>query len=144
MLPIVSMAVILAFGIPAGNSMLPSTPGEGDVLRVNVTAYQWHWDVHYPDSDIRLVDEIHIPAHTAIDVHLSSADVIHSFWVPRLGRKLDMFPGRTNVLRLLADAPGVYRGQCAEFCGTGHAHMKLTVIAHSNEDFRRWEEGRDE
>lgn len=138
-LPITSMAVILAFGIPAGHRMLPLSLEDGEVLRVNVTAHQWWWEVSYPESGIRLVDELHIPAQTPVDVHLTSADVIHSFWVPRLGGKLDMLPGRTNVLRLNADAPGAYRGQCAEFCGTGHAHMKFTVIAHSPDDFRRWQ-----
>ena len=139
-LPITSMAAILAFGIPAGNRMLPLNPDDGEVLRIQVTAHQWYCDVRYPDTGIRLTDELHIPAQSAVDVYLTSADVIHSFWVPRLGGKLDMLPGRTNVLRLNAESPGVYRGQCAEFCGTGHAHMKFTVIAHSREDFRRWEQ----
>lgn len=139
-LPILSMTVIVAFGIPAGHRMLPFGPEEGDVFTVEVTAHQWRWEVHYPGAGIRLEDELHIPAQTPVDVRLTSADVIHSFWVPRLGGKLDMLPGRTNVLRLHADSPGTYRGQCAEFCGQGHAHMKFTVIAHSPEDFQTWEQ----
>lgn len=139
-LPITSMAVILAFGIPAGHRMLPVSQDNGEILRIDVTAHQWRWDVRYPKTGIRLADELHIPVKTAVDVHLTSADVIHSFWVPRLGGKLDMLPGRTNVLRLNAESPGVYRGQCAEFCGTGHAHMKFTVIAHSPDEFRRWQQ----
>lgn len=139
-LPITSMAVILAFGIPAGDRMLRLSADEGEVLRINVTAHQWRWDVRYPETGIRLADELHIPAQTPVDIYLTSADVIHSFWVPRLGGKLDMLPGRTNILRLKAEAPGVYRGQCAEFCGTGHAHMKFTVIAHSPDEFRRWQQ----
>lgn len=139
-LPITSLAVVLAFGIPAGHRMLPLSPGSGEALRIDVTAHQWRWEVSYPATDIRLADELHIPVQTPVDVYLTSADVIHSFWVPRLGGKLDMLPGRTNVLRLNAEAPGVYRGQCAEFCGTGHAHMKFTVTAHSQEDFRLWQQ----
>lgn len=139
-LPLVSMVVLLGFGIPAGHSMLPLPPDEGDPLDVHVTAHQWHWEVRYPNRDISLVNEVHIPAGRPVDVHLSSADVIHSFWVPRLGGKLDAIPGRTHVLRLQADEPGIYRGQCAEFCGTGHARMHFTVIAHTPEDFGAWRE----
>ncbi|OOG21016.1 cytochrome c oxidase subunit II [Thioalkalivibrio denitrificans] len=137
-LPLACIVVLLAFGIPAGHSMLPLPPDEGEALEVHVTARQWHWDVHYPDGDISLSNEVHIPAGRPVDVHVTSVDVIHSFWVPRLGGKLDAIPGRTNVLRLQADAPGSYRGQCAEFCGTGHAHMHFTVIAHDPEDFDAW------
>ena len=106
-----------------------------------MTARQWQWEVSYPDTGVRLRDELHIPAGAAVDLHLTSEDVIHSFWVPRLGGKLDMFPGRTNVLRLQADEPGLYYGQCAEFCGTGHAHMKFTVRAHAPDEFDAWLEG---
>lgn len=138
-LPVGSIALLLAFGIPAGHSMLP-LPEDGDVLEIRVTAHQWRWAVHYPDGNISLENELHIPTGRPVDVHLSSADVIHSFSVPRLGGKLDAIPGRTHVLRLLADAQGSYRGQCAEFCGTGHAHMHFTVIAHAPEDFATWRE----
>lgn len=137
-LPITSMVVILAFGIPAGHRMLPLPPEDGDALRIDVTAHQWWWEVRYPESGIALKDELHVPAGVPIDLYLTSADVIHSFWVPRLGGKLDMLPGRTNVLRLHADEPGTYRGQCAEFCGTQHAHMKFTVTAHSPENYQAW------
>jgi len=139
-LPMVSIVLLLSFGIPAGHSMLPLAPDEGDAFEVRVTAHQWHWEVRYPDRDVTLLNEVHIPAGRPVDVHLSSADVIHSFWVPRLGGKLDALPGRTQVLRLQADEPGLYRGQCAEFCGTGHTHMHFSVIAHSAEDFAAWRE----
>jgi cytochrome c oxidase subunit II len=137
-LPLGSITVLLAFGIPAGHSMLPLPPDEGEVIEIHVTAHQWWWEVAYPASNISLVDELHIPAGRPVDVHLSSADVIHSFWVPRLGGKLDAVPGRTQVLRIQADAPGSYRGQCAEFCGIGHAHMHFTVTAHEPSDFEAW------
>lgn len=140
-LPITAITLLLAFGIPIGHRMLPLPLAEGEPLRIDVTARQWQWEVSYPDTGVRLRDELHIPAGAAVDLHLTSEDVIHSFWVPRLGGKLDMFPGRTNVLRLQADEPGLYYGQCAEFCGTGHAHMKFTVRAHAPDEFDAWLEG---
>ncbi|MEX1057339.1 MAG: cytochrome c oxidase subunit II [Natronospirillum sp.] len=137
-LPLASITVLLFFGIPVGHSMLPLPVADGEVLRIDVTGHQWRWEVRYPDSGIELENELHIPTGTPIDLHLTSNDVIHSFWVPRLGGKVDMLPARTNVLRLEADAPGIYRGQCAEFCGLGHAHMKFTVTAHAPDDFATW------
>ena len=140
-LPIASMSVLLVFGIPIGHRMLP-LPVEGEqVLRIDVTGHQWWWQVQYPDHGMEMRDELHIPAGQPVDLHLTSNDVIHSFWVPRLGGKLDMLPGRTNVLRLKADDPGTYHGQCAEFCGTAHAHMKFTVHAHAADEFAAWLEG---
>ena len=136
-LPLGSITLLLAFGIPAGHGMLP-LPTDEKVLRIDVTGHQWWWEVHYPDTGVRLEDELHIPAGVPVDLHLTSADVIHSFWVPRLGGKLDMIPGRTNVLRLQADEPGTYRGQCAEFCGLMHARMNFTVEAHAPDAFEAW------
>lgn len=141
LLPLGCITVLLAFGIPAGHSMLPLPPATGAALEIRVTAHQWRWEVRYPEAGIALRDELHIPAGRPVDIHLSSADVIHSFWVPRLGGKLDAIPGRTHVLRLQADAPGLYRGQCAEFCGRDHAHMQFRVIAHTADDFRAWWQG---
>jgi cytochrome c oxidase subunit II len=138
-LPTASITAVLAFGIPMGHNMLPLPPADGQpVLRIEVHARQWHWEVYYPDSGVRLVDELHIPAGRPVDVHLTSGDVIHSFWVPRLAHKLDAIPGRTNVLRIEADAPGSYRGHCAEFCGIGHAHMAFVVHAHAPQEFSDW------
>lgn len=139
-LPVTTIVVLLAFGIPAGHRSLPLGPADGKALRIEVTAHQWWWQVNYPESGIRLRNEVHIPAGRPVDLHLTSADVIHSFWVPRLGGKLDAIPGRTNILRLQADQPGSYRGQCAEFCGRDHAHMGFTVTAHTASDYRDWAE----
>lgn len=137
-LPLFSTTLLLIFGIPAGHRMLPLPAEDGEVFHVEVTGHQWWWEVRYPDSPVTLVDVVHIPAGVPVDVHLRSADVIHSFWVPRLAGKLDMIPGHTNVLRVQADEPGTYRGQCAEFCGRAHAHMKFVVHAHAPEDFEVW------
>lgn len=136
--PMAAIVTLLSFGIPVGHKMLPLPVDEGEVLRIDVTGHQWWWQVHYPDSGIQLKDELHIPVGVPVDLHLTSADVVHSFWVPRLGGKLDMLPGRINVLRLQADEAGTYRGQCAEFCGLNHAHMRFTVTAHRPADFEAW------
>lgn len=139
LLPGVSVAVLLAFGIPVGNRLLPQplAAGEAEPLRIVVIARQWQWEVRYPDTGTVLLDELHLPAGRAADVQLRSEDVIHSFWVPRLHGKLDAVPGRTHLIRLRADEPGSMRGQCAEFCGTRHAHMVLAVEVHPAEAFER-------
>ncbi len=135
-LPSVSIALILVFGIPSGHSMLP-WPGD-DTLRIHVHARQWAWDVHYPQQDLHLTNEIHLPAGSPVDITVTSEDVIHGFWVPRLGGKIDAIPGKTNVIRLQADEPGEYGGQCAEYCGQSHAFMHFTVIAHTEAGFSSW------
>jgi cytochrome c oxidase subunit 2 len=136
LLPTVSLIALLAFGIPAGERML--LPGEPPPLRIEVTARQWAWEVRYPASGVVMVNRLHLPLGQPVEIHLESADVIHSFWVPRLGRKLDVIPGRRNVLRLQADHLGRLQGQCAEYCGRGHAHMRLAVEVHSGADFAAW------
>jgi cytochrome c oxidase subunit II len=108
---------------------------------ISVTAHSWWWQVRYraPDgTDVALANELHLPAGRPVTLGLSSADVIHSFWVPQLAGKIDMVPGRVHRLRLQADRPGVYRGLCAEFCGAQHARMALLVVAHEPADFERW------
>jgi len=100
---------------------------------VQVQARQWYWEARYPETDrpqARSVNVVHIPAAMPVEFRVSTPDVIHSFWVPRLGGKVDAVPGRINVIRLQADRPGIYRGLCAEFCGAGHAQMMLDVHAH--------------
>lgn len=113
-------------------------PNIANESTIHVIGHQWWWEVRYPDTGITLRDELHIPVGQPVDIHLTTADVIHAFWVPRLGGKLDAIPGRTNVLRLQADQPGTYRGQCAEFCGVDHAHMRFTLEAHPPEAFEQW------
>lgn len=98
-------------------------------MSVTVVGHQWWWEVRYGGSDAVTANEIHIPARTRIDLIARSADVIHSFWVPELNRKIDMIPGQANSIKLYAEEPGVYRGQCAEFCGLQHAHMAFRVYA---------------
>lgn len=114
-----------------------SAPERSD-LTVEVTGYQFWWSVRYPRQGIVTANEIHIPVGQPVRVELASADVIHSFWVPKLSGKVDMFPGRPTSLILQADQPGTYRGECAEFCGVQHAHMALVVVALPEPQFSTW------
>lgn len=107
-----------------------------------VIGHQWWWEVQYVSGPVTqyftTADEIHIPAGRDVDIELHSADVIHSFWVPELNGKEDLIPGQPNMIRLHADNPGTYRGQCAEFCGVQHAHMILLVIAQPPDEYEAW------
>ena len=107
-------------------------------MTISVIGHQWWWEVRYRGSRAVTANEIHIPTGTSVDVELSTADVIHSFWVPQLNRKVDMIPGLHNRVQLYASTPGTYRGQCAEFCGLQHANMSMTVVAQPPAQFRRW------
>jgi cytochrome c oxidase subunit 2 len=113
-----------------------------DPLVIQVRGYQWWWQVTYPHSDgaggFVTANEIHLPVGRPVRLELSAADVIHSFWVPNLAGKQDMIPGRDNQLTILAEAPGVHRGQCAEFCGLQHAHMAVLVVAEPPAEFEAW------
>jgi cytochrome c oxidase subunit 2 len=120
-----------------------ASPAETPALTITVTAYDWWWKVDYddaPDASARFVtaNEIHIPTGEPVRFKLKSANVIHTFWVPRLAGKTQAIPGQTNEQWLQADAPGVYRGQCSQFCGAQHAHMAFEVIAESRADFAAW------
>jgi cytochrome c oxidase subunit II len=107
-------------------------------LTVVVVGHEWWWEVRYPGTAAVTANEIHIPVRTPVRLEVKTADVIHSVWVPELNRTIDTIPGRTNAIELDADAPGVYRGQCDEFCGLQHAHMAFAVIAQPAPAFRRW------
>lgn len=113
-----------------------------DPLTIRVTGRQWWWDVHYenpaPHLTLRTANEIHIPVGRPVLLRLHSTDVVHSFWVPSLNGKRDLIPGRENQLWLQADRPGVFEGQCAEFCGHQHAHMRLLVVAQPPDEFEAW------
>ncbi len=135
-LPLSVITVLLFHGVRSGDAMLPQDVGV-EPFRVEVTARQWWWEVRYPDVDgapLFDANELLVPAGRPIDIVLEADDVIHSFWVPRLGGKLDAIPGKTNVLRLTADEPGVYRGLCAEFCGAQHARMGFHLLAFEPEE----------
>lgn len=119
--------------------------GEDATLTIEVTGHQWWWEVRYQNAEpsriLTTANQIHIPAGEPVRLLLQSGDVIHSFWVPALHGKLDLVPGITNSLTLKAGKPGVYRGQCAEFCGMQHAHMATLVIAQPRAEFDAWYDG---
>ena len=118
-------------------------PAPKNALSIQVTGNQWWWKIEYRDPDLTkwfvTANEMHIPVGRPVRVTLVSSDVIHSFWAPRLQGKLDLIPGDTNEIRIQADTAGDYRGQCAEYCGTQHAHMAFHVIAEDSASFAAWE-----
>jgi cytochrome c oxidase subunit 2 len=124
------------------HTVVGGKPAPSDRLRIHVVGRQWWWEVRYeqPGSATRiaLANEIRLPTGQAVELVLSSADVIHSFWVPTLAGKVDMIPGRTTQLYLRSDVTGKFRGICAEYCGGQHALMALFVIAQTPEQFTAW------
>ena len=118
-------------------------PKGDDVVKVNVIGHQWWWEYEYPDLGVTTANELHIPAGRKVDVRLTSVDVIHSFWPPRLAGKLDAIPGRENHMVIEADEDDIgktFDGQCVEYCGESHANMRLKVVVHSPDDFAKWAE----
>ena len=132
--PSAILIVILLLSVVTQKSLRPP---ESDIT-VRVTGHRWWWDVEYVDDRIRTANEIHIPVGQPVRLELHSTDVIHSFWVPNLQGKADLIPGQTNTTWISADRSGVFRGQCAEYCGVQHAKMGLRVVAVSPEDFADW------
>jgi cytochrome c oxidase subunit 2 len=143
--PAVVLTGLLVWGLMLTSS-LSATRVNGQEMRVKIIGEMWWWRVHYQDEEgretLREANELHIPVGTPVLLELEAADVIHSFWVPRLGGKMDMIPGRTNRLLIQADKPGIYKGQCAEYCGGPHALMGFIVVAHAPADFARWRASR--
>jgi cytochrome c oxidase subunit 2 len=111
-------------------------------VNIEITGHQWWWEVRYQDPDASSIfttaNEIHIPVGVPVTFTLKATDVIHSFWVPNLHGKKDLIPGKVSTIWLQADKAGVYRGQCAEFCGHQHAHMALWIFAEPREQFDAW------
>ena len=135
-MPTLVLIGLIALTVGTLRSIPAGTPSEGVVIEV--IGHQWWWEVRYPDQSITLRDEIRIPTGQPVQMRLSSADVIHSFWAPELHGKFDLIPGRTQVFVLQADRSGEYRGQCAEFCGLLHARMTFVVVAVPPEEFTVW------
>lgn len=121
------LAALLAYALVLGGRILPTAAP--DAVTVRVEARRYAWTFRHPGGRVTQ-DVMHIPAGRPVDLTITSTDVIHSVWVPRLAGKMDAIPGHTNVLRIVAARPGTYRGECAEYCGTGHAGHGFTVVAH--------------
>jgi cytochrome c oxidase subunit II len=141
--PSIILFVVLFFTVSYMFALAsPPTP---PTLNVTAIGHQWWWEFHYPvqnaqgiTTQIVTADEMHIPVGAVVHISLVSDNVIHSFWVPELGGKTDVIPGHDNALWLKADRTGIFRGECAEYCGNQHAHMDYTVHADSDADFRTW------
>lgn len=114
-------------------------PAEGaEVVPVEVIGHQWWFEYRYPGLDITTANELHVPVGQRVELEMTAADVIHSFWPPKLAGKVDVVPGRTNFMQVEAEEPGVYWGQCAEYCGLSHGYMRLKVVAHDQDDWEEW------
>lgn len=135
-IPLVILVALLLANVRTG-ARVARPPGPPE-LTIDVTGHQYWWEVRYPEHDVVTANEIRLPVGVPVRVRVGASDVIHSFWVPRLHGKLDMIPGRTNVTWLQASEPGVFRGQCAEFCGLQHALMAFLVVAEPPERFAAW------
>ncbi len=146
-------SLVLVFGIAIPIVVLVALFGVSDVylvkqtsppnprstqLTIDVIGHQWWWEVRYPGTAAVTANEIHIPVNTRVNVVATTADVIHSFWVPALNRKVDMIPGRQNRVLLYTSYPGTYRGQCSQFCGFQHANMSLYVFAQRPAAYQAW------
>jgi cytochrome c oxidase subunit 2 len=107
-------------------------------MTVDAVGHDWYWEFKYPGTKAVTADEMHIPVDTRVNLVATTADVIHSFWVPELNRKIDTIPGQENRILLYANQADVYRGQCAEFCGLQHAHMGMLVFVQPKAEFRAW------
>ena len=149
---ILPTALMIGLAVPTigGIIDLGRAPAD-DALQVRVIGFQWNWIVEYPeytDADgnpLTVIGtcptscaEMHVPVEREVAVSLESSDVNHSFWIPRLAGKLDAIPGRIGRIWFNATSPGTYSGQCAEFCGIGHAGMRISVVAESQSEFEAW------
>lgn len=144
----VPVLIVLVLGLTTTRVIheVEDAPMPASALRVAVVGHQWWWEIRYPDLDVVTANELHVPVSDPADptptvLELTSADVVHSFWVPKLAGKTDLIPNRTNQTWIDPREPGVYLGQCAEYCGTQHAKMLLRVVVEPRETFDRWVAG---
>jgi cytochrome c oxidase subunit II len=134
--PLAILLIVFGATVWAMRDLPTTAPPEA--LVIEVVGHQFWWEVRYPAEGITLTNELHLPVGRPVNLQLSSADVIHSFWVPELAGKIDMLPDYTNTLVLEADRPGVHVNRCAEFCGLEHTRMVMTVVAEPEEQFAAW------
>ncbi len=133
-LPLIALTVVGIATVQTTNAVQPRSP----VIKIDVEAERWWWRLTYPSNHVVTANEIHVPVGQPVQLTLTSDNVIHSVWVPELDGKTDVIPGQTNQMTFTANAAGTYRGQCAEFCGIGHALMAFVVIADAPVDYERW------
>jgi cytochrome c oxidase subunit II len=138
---VVILFIFLIYSFVIGRGLTSELAQKNGVI-IELTGHQWWWEVRYDNVDASSIfttaNEIHIPVGVPVTLSLKAGDVIHSFWVPNLHGKKDLIPGKISTIWIQADQPGVFRGQCAEYCGLQHAHMALWVIAEPREQFNSW------
>ncbi|MFG5408901.1 c-type cytochrome [Piscinibacter sakaiensis] len=136
------IVLLVSFGASLAAGLALARLDQPGMARVEITGHRWWWEVRYldgrPERIFTSANELHLPAGRPVELLLRSADVIHSFWAPRLHGKIDLIPGRTNRLVLQAQQTGVHRAQCAEFCGVQHAKMALMVVVRPPDEHARW------
>jgi cytochrome c oxidase subunit 2 len=135
-MPLIIIGIVFGFSIYTLAKV--ENPNEKTPIKIEVVGRRWWWEVKYPDQGITTANEIHLPVGIPVQIQLQTADVIHSFWVPELHGKMDLIPTRINNIVLQGNQVGVYRGECAEFCGLQHAHMGFMVVVQSRADFKNW------
>jgi cytochrome c oxidase subunit 2 len=135
--PALTLGVLFILTVDGMNKSDPAV-AEGAQPNIVVIAHQWWWELHYPQLAITTANEIHLPVGQPMLAQLGSADVIHDLWIPQVGRKIDMVPGKDNFLWLQAGTMGVYPGACAEYCGQQHAKMLVSAIVQPQSDFNAW------
>jgi cytochrome c oxidase subunit II len=136
LLPLVIITVVFGATLVAMRDTPRASASED--LVIEIVGHQFWYEIRYPGADVVTANELHIPVGRPVSFELTSVDVIHSFWVPALGGKMDMMPDGTNTLVLQADEPGEHRSRCAEFCGLQHTRMGMVVVAEPEEDFAAW------
>lgn len=142
-IPLIILTVLFVLGLNLLESFpIHSVHHANAKPEILIIGHQWWWEVHYlndqPSLQVTTANEIHIPANRPVTIGLESQDVIHSFWVPQLHGKVDLIPGHPNFIRIEASHPGSFKGQCAEYCGAQHAHMRLLVIAQPPAKYQAW------
>jgi len=136
-IPILLVIVLFVMTVQTANAVAAPKALSSD-MNLRIVGHRWWWEFDYPDLGIATANELHIPVGKTVQVSLESVDVIHSFWVPQLSGKTDVIPGQNNTMWLKGDQVGEFLGQCAEFCGTEHALMRLKVYVDSQDDFDTW------
>jgi cytochrome c oxidase subunit 2 len=131
------LAIVIALFVLSARAMAQSDPPADREPDIVVIGHQWWWEARYPNGAVT-ANEIHVPAGKDLLLRIESEDVIHDFWVPNLGRKIDAIPGHPSSIWMQADVPGTYLGACAEYCGSQHAWMRIAVIAQPQAEFDAW------
>src|SRR6185295_16324730 len=136
---VIPALILAAIAVPTVKGIFETnaTPPQAG-LKVEVVGHQWWWEFRYPDYQVTTANELHIPVGQTVALHMSTMDVVHSFWPPRFAGKRDVFPNRETRLWFKAEQAGEYPGQCAEFCGIQHGRMAFRVRAQTPDEFQSW------